>query len=272
MFKGKKVAIIGGGKMGSIIALALLEQKFFPKRDITVTDIDSARLDYIRSTMGLQVSNDNKKTAKNSDIIIVAVKPQNMAATLHEFGSVIDSSKVVISIAAGITTSFIEASLPKAARVLRVMPNTPALVAEGAAAVAKGSCATVNDIKLTRVIFDAVGISFEVDEKLMDAVTGLSGSGPAYFFLIIEALIEAGVKMGLPQELAAKLSAQTMLGAARLCLQSDKQPAQLREMVTSPGGTTAAGLKVLNEGKIRETFISAVEAATNRSKELAAGK
>jgi pyrroline-5-carboxylate reductase len=272
MFKGKKIAIIGGGKMGSIIAQGLLEQKIFPKRDITVTDIDSARLDFIRSTMGVQVSNDNKKAAKNANIIIIAVKPQNMAATLTEFSSVIDTSKIVISIAAGIATNFIEASLAKGVRVVRVMPNTPALVGEGAAAVARGSCAKVDDVNLTRAIFDAVGISVEVNEKLMDAVTGLSGSGPAYFFLIIEALIDAGVKMGLPQELAAKLSAQTMLGAARLCLQSDKQPAQLREMVTSPGGTTAAGLKVLEAGKIRETIISAIEAATNRSKELSGGK
>ncbi len=272
MFKGKKIAIIGGGKMGSIIAQGLFEQKIFSKRDITVTDIDSARLDFIRSTTGLKVSHDNINSAKNADIIVIAVKPQNMAEALNEFGSAIDASKVVISIAAGITTAFIEASLPKGARVLRVMPNTPAIVGEGAAAVAKGSCATTGDIKLTRAILDAVGISVEVDEKLMDAVTGLSGSGPAYFFLIIEALTDAGVKMGLPHELAAKLSAQTMLGAARLCLQSDKQPAQLREMVTSPGGTTAAGLKVLEEGKIRATFISAIEAATKRSKELAAGK
>jgi pyrroline-5-carboxylate reductase len=272
MFKGKKIAVIGGGKMGSIIAQGLFKRKIFPKRDITVTDVDRTRLDFIRSTMGLQVSHDNINPAKNADIIVIAVKPQNMAAALNEFGSAIDASKVVISIAAGITTSFIEASLPKGARVLRVMPNTPALVGEGAAAVAKGSCATTSDIKLTRAILDAVGMSVEVDEKLMDAITGLSGSGPAYCFMIIEALIDAGVKMGLPHDLAAKLSAQTMLGAARLCLQSDKQPAQLREMVTSPGGTTAAGLKVLEAGKIRETFISAVEAATKRSKELSGGK
>ena len=272
MFKGKKIAIIGGGKMGSIIAQGLFEQKIFSKRNITVTDINSARLDYIRSTMGLKVSHDNINSAKNADIIVIAVKPQNMAATLTEFSSVIDASKVVISIAAGITTSFIEASLPKGARVLRVMPNTPALVGEGAAAVAKGSCATIGDIKLTRAILDAVGMSVEVDEKLMDAITGLSGSGPAYCFMTIEALIDAGVKMGLPRDLAAQLAAQTMLGAARLCLQSDKQPAQLREMVTSPGGTTAAGLKVLEAGKIRETVISAVEAATKRSKELSGGK
>ena len=272
MFKGKKIAVIGGGKMGSIIAQGIFERKLFPKRDITVTDIDNARLDFIRSEMRFKVSTDNKKTAKNADIIILAVKPQNMAATLKEFAPAIDNSKIIISIAAGIPTTFIEAALPERARVLRVMPNTPALVGEGAAAVAKGICATGADVKLTRTILDAVGISFEVEEKLMDAVTGLSGSGPAYFFLIIEALIEAGIKLGLPRELAAKLSAQTMLGAARLCLQSDKQPAELREMVTSPGGTTAAGLKILEEGKIRDTFICAVETATARSKELAAGK
>lgn len=152
------------------------------------------------------------------------------------------------------------------------MPNTPALIGEGAAAVAKGSLATDADLKLSRAIFDAVGISVAVDEKLMDAVTGLSGSGPAYFFLVIEALIEAGEKVGLSYDLAAKLSMQTMLGAARLCLQGDKKPAELREMVTSPGGTTAAGLKVLNEGKISEIIIAAVEAATARSRELAGGK
>jgi pyrroline-5-carboxylate reductase len=272
MLKGKKIAIIGGGKMGSIIAQGLIGHKILSGRDIIVTDIDSARLDFIRSTMGLQVSQDNINSAKNTDIIVIAVKPQNMAATLTEFSSVIDTSKVVISIAAGITTNFIEASLAKGVRVVRVMPNTPALVGEGAAAVARGSCATTDDIKLTRAIFDAVGISVEINENLMDAVTGLSGSGPAYFFLIIEALIDAGVKMGMPHDLAAKLAMQTMLGAARLCLQSDKQPAELREMVTSPGGTTAAGLKVLEEGNIRATIVSAVEAATKRSKELASGK
>ncbi len=272
MFQGKKIAIIGGGKMGSIIVQGLFEQKIFSKRDITVTDIDSARLDYIRSTMGLQVSPDNRKTAKNADIIIIAVKPQNMALTLKEINPAINKTKIVISIAAGITTGFIESHLAPSVRVLRVMPNTPALIGEGAAAVAKGRFAKKSDVQLAHIIFNAVGISVEVDEKLMDAVTGLSGSGPAYCFLIIEALIDAGEKMGLTRDLAAKLAMQTMLGAARLCLQSDKQPAQLREMVTSPGGTTVAGFKVLEEGKIRETIISAVEAATNRSKELSGGK
>ena len=272
MFKGKKIVIIGGGKMGSIIAQGLIAHKIISSKDITVTDIDAARLDFLRSSMKLKVSHNNEKAVKNADIIIVAVKPQNMSSTLKEISSAIDKTKIIISIAAGITTGFIESYLAQGVRVLRVMPNTPALIGEGAAAVAKGSCAKKSDVKLAHIIFNAVGISVEVEEALIDAVTGLSGSGPAYCFLIIEALIDAGEKMGLPRDLAAKLAMQTMLGAARLCIHSDKQPAELREMVTSPGGTTVAGIKVLEEGKIRATIIAAVEAATKRSKELAGGK
>jgi len=272
MLKGKKVAVIGGGKMGSIIAQALISRKLLPAKDIIVTDIDAARLDFLRSSMKLKVSHNNEKAVKGADIIILAVKPQTMAATLKEIRSAIDKSKMVISIAAGITTDFIENALTKGVRVVRVMPNTPAQVGAGAAAVAKGSCAKAGDIKLTRAIFNSVGISVEVEEKLMDAVTGLSGSGPAYFFLIIEALIDAGLKTGLSRNLAKQLASQTMLGAARLCIESDKEPAQLREMVTSPNGTTFAGLKVMEQGNIRALIISAVAAATKRSKELAAGK
>jgi pyrroline-5-carboxylate reductase len=268
----KKIAIIGGGKMGSIIAQGLIDNKIASSGDIIITDIDAGKLDFLRSSMKLKVSQNNEKAAKNADIIILAVKPQNMAATLKEISSVMDKSKLVISIAAGITTGFIENSLAKGVRVVRVMPNTPALVGEGAAAVSGGSYAKVHDIKVTRAIFNAVGISVAVEEKMMDAVTGLSGSGPAYFFLFIEAMIEAGLKAGLSRALSKQLAAQTMLGAARLCLQSDKEPAQLREMVTSPGGTTAAGLKVMEEKNIRKIIAAAVEAATKRSRELAAGK
>jgi pyrroline-5-carboxylate reductase len=272
MLKGKKIAIIGGGKMGSIIARGLIAQKITPAKNIIITDIDAARLDFLRSSLKVTVSPHNEKAVKGADIIIIAVKPQNMAATLKEICPAVNKSKVVISIAAGITTSFIEKSLTKGVRVVRVMPNTPALVGEGAAAVAAGRYAKTNDVELTRAIFDAVGISVEVKEKLMDAVTGLSGSGPAYFFLIIEALIEAGFKNGLSRDLSKQLAAQTMLGAARLCMESDKEPAQLREMVTSPNGTTFAGLKVMEEKNLRKIIIDAVEAATMRSKELAKGK
>lgn len=272
MLKGKKVAVIGGGKMGSIIAKGLIDRKIVVAGNITVTDIDTARLKFLRSSLKVRAMTDNQKAVTEADVVILAVKPQNMAATLQEIKPSIDKSKVVISIAAGITTKFIEKSLGGKVRVVRVMPNTPALVGEGAAAVATGRFAKTNDVKLTHAIFNAVGISVEVKEKLMDAVTGLSGSGPAYFFLIIEALIEAGMNTGLSRELAKKLAAQTMQGAARLCMHSDKEPAELREMVTSPNGTTFAGLKVLEEKNIRGTLVSAVQAAANRSRELAKGK
>lgn len=272
MLKRKKLAIIGGGKMGSIIARGLIDREIVAAKDVFVTDIDAARLKFLRTSLKINTSSDNKKAVGEADIIILAVKPQNMAATLQDIKPSIDKSKVVISIAAGITTKFIEKSLGENVRVVRVMPNTPALVGEGATAVAAGRYTKANDVKITRAIFNAVGISVEVKERMMDAVTGLSGSGPAYFFLIIEALIEAGMKTGLSQELAKKLAAQTMLGAARLCMESDKEPAELREMVTSPNGTTFAGLKVLEEKNIRAIIIAAVQTATRRSKELAAGK
>lgn len=272
MFKDKKAVIIGGGKMGGIIARGLITQKIVPAINIVVTDIDAARLKLLKSSLKVKTSSDNKKAAHDGQIIILAVKPQNMTATLEEIKSSVDKSKVVISIAAGITTKFIETRLGRGVRVVRVMPNTPALVGEGAAAVAAGRNAKAGDVKITRAIFNAVGVSVEVQEKLMDAVTGLSGSGPAYFFLMIEALIEAGVKNGLSRDLAKKLATQTMLGAARLCIESDKEPAELRAMVTSPNGTTFAGLQVMEKKKIRNIIIAAVAAATNRSKELAKGK
>ena len=271
MLKGKKLAIIGGGKMGAIIAQGLIARKIISAKDIIVTDIDKERLKFLKSSLKLKVSHDNESAVKDADVIILAVKPQNMAKTLQEISAAVDKSKLVISIAAGITTKFVEKSLSKGIRVVRVMPNTPALVGEGAAAVAGGSLAKANDVKLPRAIFNAVGMSVEVKEKLMDAVTGLSGSGPAYFFLIIEALIDAGLKTGLSRDLSKKLAVQTMLGAARLCVESDKEPAELREMVTSPNGTTFAGLKVMEDRKLRSVIIAAVEAAARRSRELAEG-
>ena len=272
MLNSKKVAIIGGGKMGCIIAEGLITHKIVLVKNITITDIDASRLKFLRSSLKTNISSDNEKSAKEADIIILAVKPQNMSTTLQEINKSVNKSKVVISIAAGITTNSIEKSLNKGVRVIRVMPNTPALVGEGMAAVAAGRNTKAGDVKLARAIFDAVGVSVEVNEKLMDAVTGLSGSGPAYFFLIIESLIEAGMKTGLTRDLAKKLAVQTMLGAARLCIESDKEPAQLREMVTSPNGTTFAGLKVMEAHKIRDIMVATVKAATRRSKELAKGK
>jgi len=269
MFTGKKVAIIGGGKMGSILAHGMVARKILSAQNITVTDIDPARLADLRSSLKVQVTGDNKKAVKNANIIILAVKPQNFPETLTEIRPVVTQSKMFISIAAGVTTDFIEKALSKTPRVLRVMPNVAAMVGEGAAAVARGHFAKKDDVQYALAILNAVGLAVEVDEKFMNAVTGLSGSGPAYCFVIIEALTDVGVQLGLTRDLAEKLAAQTMLGSARLCLTGKQHPAQLKNMVTSPGGTTAVGLKVLEEGKIRSTLMAAVEAAAKKAKELA---
>jgi len=272
MFKGKKAVVIGGGKMGSIIAGSLIRQRLISADDVCVTDVDASRLKILRSTLKVKTDSDNRKAVEKADIVILAVKPQNMSITLQEIKTVIHKSQVIISIAAGITTASIESLLGKDVRVVRVMPNTPALIGEGAAAVAPGRHARASDIKRTRAIFNAVGMTVEVTEKQMDAVTGLSGSGPAYFFLFLEALIEAGVKNGLTRDLAKKLATQTMLGAARLCQESGREPAELREMVTSPNGTTFAALKIMEKRRLRAIIIEAVDEATKRSRELARGK
>jgi pyrroline-5-carboxylate reductase len=268
MLKGKKISFIGGGKMGSALIKGILSRNLIAPEKVTVSDVVMEQLEGLRKTFGVSVTKDNKKAVRDANIIILAVKPQNMAEMLEGISGSIDKGKLIISIAAGISTGFIEEYLKKGARVMRVMPNTPALIGEGATAIARGSAATDEDFSFTRHIFEAVGITVAVKEELMDAVTGLSGSGPAYVFVIIDALADAGVNMGLGRDIALKLSAQTLLGAAKLCLKGDKHPAELRDMVTSPGGTTIAGLQAIEEGKLRATMMAAVQAATLRAKEL----
>jgi len=268
MLKGKKIGVIGGGKMGSALISGILSRDLIPAGNVTVSDVAKERREDLKKTCAVNTSEDNKKTVEGADIVILAIKPQNMAEILQETAGVFDRKKLIISIAAGISTLFIEGYLRKGARVIRVMPNTPAMIGEGAAAIAGGANVTEGDMAVARYIFEAVGITVSVKEDLMDAVTGLSGSGPAYGFVIIDALAAGGVNMGLSRDIALKLAAQTLLGAAKLCLKGDKHPAELRDMVTSPGGTTIAGLKAMEEGKLRATLMAAVEAATLRSKEL----
>jgi len=268
MLKGKKMAVIGGGKMGEVFTSGIISGELLSPESITVSDIVRERLDYLEEKYRVGVTTDNKAAIRGVDVIILSVKPQNMAEVLEGVSGIIDETKLVISIAAGITIGFIEGYFNKGVRVIRVMPNAPALVGEGAAALAGGESATEDDLILARHIFDAVGITVIVNEDLMDAVTGLSGSGPAYGFVIIEALSDAGVNMGLSRDIALKLSAQTLLGAAKLYLEGDKHPAELKDMVASPGGTTIAGLQAIEEGGLRATLIAAVEAATFRSTEL----
>ncbi len=272
MFKGKKIGIIGGGNMGEVIAAGVVSTGLVPAIDLTVTDVVTDRLDYLKKKYSISITTDNKTAVKTADIVILAVKPQAMGNVLSELAPAVTKTKLIISIAAGIPTSFIEGYVKKGTRVIRVMPNTPALIGEGAAALAAGNAASENDLALARKIFDSVGLTVIVNEDLMDAVTGLSGSGPAYGFIIIEALSDAGVKMGLTRDVALKLAAQTMAGAAKLCLKGDRHPGQLKDMVTSPGGTTIAGIKALEDGKLRATLMEAVEAATLRSRELGKSK
>lgn len=268
MLKGKKIGFIGGGKMGGALLGGIVSRNLIPVKDIVVSDVDAKRRKELEALYNVRTTGDNLQAAKDSGIIILAIKPQNMAEILAEISPAVDKNKLVISIAAGIPIKLLEDHLKKAVHIIRSMPNTPALVGEGITALAKSDKASDEDLAIAGLIFDAVGSSVVVKEELIDAVTGLSGSGPAYFFIMIEALADGGVRMGLSRDIALKLAARTMLGSAKLYLAGNKHPGELKDMVTSPGGTTIAGIKALEEGRLRGTLIAAVEAATLRSKEL----
>jgi pyrroline-5-carboxylate reductase len=268
MLSGKSIGIIGGGKMGGVLVHGMITHNIQAAADITVADVDGIRLEELREAYGIKITRDTEEAVKKAQVVILAVKPQNMAEALRDISGAMTLSKLIISIAAGIPIKFIEERLKKGAHIIRTMPNTPALIGEGMTALAAGRFVSDGEMAMAQEIFDAVGMTVIIKEDLMDAVTGLSGSGPAYAFTIIEALADGGVQMGLPRDIALKLAAQTLLGAAKLVLTSDKHTGQLRDMVTSPGGTTIAGIRALEEGKLRSTLMAAVEAATLRSKAL----
>jgi pyrroline-5-carboxylate reductase len=262
------IAFLGGGNMAEALIQGLLASGLVRPDHLLVNDVSADRLEHLRKTYGIIIEKSTKEAAARADVLLLCVKPQVMDVVLAKIAPVADGQKVVISIAAGVTISRLEKMLTANPRVIRVMPNTPALVLAGASGIAAGSRATEGDLELARQIFGAVGRSVTVEEKLMDAVTGLSGSGPAYVFMIIDALSDAGVKAGLSRPLALELAAQTVYGAAKMVLETKEHPARLRDMVTSPGGTTIEGLHALEKGKLRATLMNAVEAATARSREL----
>jgi len=269
MLKNKKISIIGTGNMGEALLSGLIFSESSYPKNIICTDIRENRLTSIQEKYGVATTSDNIKAVEASEIIIYAVKPQIIASVLKETASCLDMSKLVISIAAGVPLAAIESCLNKKLRLIRVMPNIAAFVKESASVVAAGGEATEEDIKLSLDIFNSMGKSIFLKENiLMDAITGLSGSGPAYIFLIVEALADAGVKVGLSREDALFLSSQTVLGAAKLLLETKEHPGRLKDMVTSPGGTAIAGIHTLEKGGLRTTLINAVEVATKRSKEL----
>ncbi len=268
MLSDRELALIGGGNMGEAITKGLIAANLVKPQHITVTDIIEARLAELRETYGVRSMLDNAKAVAQADLIILAVKPQDVVPTIQGMAAAVDDQKVVVSIAAGVPTGKIEAAFGKPVRVVRVMPNTPALVLAGAAALCAGRYAMPADVELARTLFGALGKTAIVPEALMDAVTGLSGSGPAYVFVMIEALADGGVKVGLPRDVALTLAAQTVYGAAKLLLETGLHPGELKDRVASPAGTTIAGLQGLEERAFRAAVIDAVERATLRSREL----
>ncbi|MEW6087476.1 MAG: pyrroline-5-carboxylate reductase [bacterium] len=262
----KRIVFIGAGNMAEALIKGVLDAKLFRKGNITATDVKNERLDYIKKKLKIKVETNNKPAVNKGDIIVLAVKPQNINEVLEGIKHNV-KDKLVISIAAGIKTERIENTVGKAA-VIRVMPNTPALVKKGMSAIARGKFAKLKDENIADTIFQAVGKVVKVKENLMDAITAVSGSGPAYVFYMMESLIEAGKKSGLSQQVAEILVFQTVLGAAELVLKTGKTPEELRKAVSSPGGTTLAGLAVLEKKGFKHALISAVGSACQRSKEL----
>ncbi len=264
----EKIGFIGGGKMGEALAKGLIRAKLSTADNIIVSDVDSKRCHVFEEETGMKTTQDNREVTANSDVIILAVKPNIMGTILEELKNDITSEHLVVSIAAGIPLNFMESSLNEGCRVIRVMPNTPCLVGETAAGYALGKNAIQDDGELVGRILNAVGKSYLLEEKYLDAVTGLSGSGPAFIYTVIDALADGGVKMGLPRDVATELAAQTTFGAAKMVLDSDTHIGELKDSVTSPGGTTIEGLHALEKGGLSNTLINAVEAATKKSKRL----
>jgi pyrroline-5-carboxylate reductase len=261
------IAFVGGGQMAEALIGGLLSAKLCEPDQIWAADPVASRLDHLKKEYGVQVGAHNRQAVAWADVVVLAVKPQILDAVLAEVGTELGKA-LVVSLVAGVTIQRIADACGLHTRVIRTMPNTPAMVHEGMTAMAMGRGVADEDVRCVRQMFESVGKVVPVEERLMDAVTGLSGSGPAYVFLAIEALTDGGVKMGLSRETAALLAAQTVLGAARMVLDTGQHPARLKDQVASPGGTTIAGLHQLEQGGLRGTLIDAVEAATKRSQEL----
>jgi len=262
------VGFLGAGKMATALARGFVRGELVVPREIIASDpFDTARK-HFAAEVGAKTVVANAEVVKFANVLILATKPDQVPAALAEISGAFTKDHLLISIAAGVTLAKLENALPAGARVIRVMPNTPALVGAGASAFALGKSATAADGELAKKLLSAVGIAIQVKEPLLDAVTGLSGSGPAYVYQFIEALSDGGVAAGLPRDIATKLAAQTVLGGAKMVLETGQHPGALKDQVTSPGGTTIEGLHALEDGKMRATVMSAVRAAAEKSKKL----
>jgi pyrroline-5-carboxylate reductase len=263
------VAVLGAGVMGETLASGLLRAGRSPS-DLLLTDRRPERGVELRERYGIDVVG-NAEAAAKADTLLLVVKPQDMGELLDEIAPHLTSGTLVVSLAAGITTAFLEARLPQGTAVVRVMPNTPALVDEGMAAISRGAHCDEDHLREAEELLSSVGKVVRVPEKQQDAVTAVSGSGPAYLFFVVESMIEAGVHLGLPRTTASELVVQTVVGSAKLLRETGEHPTVLREQVTSPGGTTAAAVRKLEDHKVRAAFLTALEAARDRSRELSEG-
>lgn len=265
-----RIALIGAGNMGEALMRGLLRAQAVTPEQVVATGRRQQRLDELAQAYGVEVTRDNVAAVRDANIVLLAVKPQIFGAVLEQIEPAVRADALVISVAAGVTIRSIERHLGASSRIVRAMPNTPALVDTGATALAASNHVQEQDLQRARTIFEAVGQVIHVDEALMDAVTGLSGSGPAFVFAIIEAFSDAGVRVGLPRYQAQALAAQTVLGSAKMLLETGEHPGVLKDRVTSPGGTAIAGLHTLENGGLRTTLINGVVAAAERSRELGA--
>jgi pyrroline-5-carboxylate reductase len=269
MLQDKKIGFIGSGNMGEALVSGLVLSKAAKPENIICSDVFPETRKAVQEKYGVLTTSDNIEVCEKSEIIIYATKPQILGSVLKETAPALDKSKLVISIAAGVPLAAIAAGLQKELRLIRAMPNICAFVKESATAVCAGEFVQEGDVEMARAVFDSVGKTVFIQENmLMDAFTGLSGSGPAYIFTIVDAMADAGVKMGLSRKDSLFLSTQTVLGAAQLLLESGEHPGQLKDRVASPGGTAIAGIHTLEQGGLRTTLINAVESATKRSREL----
>jgi len=268
MSSAMKLGFLGAGKMASALARGFIHAGLATADSIIASDPYEAARDSIAREAGIKTATATADVLNFANVILLAVKPDQINDVLKEARPHFTEKHLLISIAAGVTLARMESALPEGARVVRVMPNTPALVGASASAFAAGRSATSEDAALAQKLFSSVGVAYQVKESLLDAVTGLSGSGPAYVFLMIEALSDGGVAAGLPRDIATRLAAQTLLGSAKLLLESGKHPGELKDMVTSPGGTTIEGLHELEMGGVRAALMNAVRAASDKSKKL----
>ncbi len=268
MLQGKKLAVIGVGKIGEALVTGLLSQGALLRSDIAGSVKHEGSNDRVAQRLGITVTQNNVELVQGRDVILLAVKPQNMDQVVREIAGVIQPQQLIITVAASVTTSFIQERLQNNVPIVRAMPNTPCVLNAGMTVLCGGLYATPEHLKTAEAIFQCVGKTVFLEEALMDGVTGLSGSGPAYMYVVVESLAEAGVKIGIPRDISTLLAAQTMYGAAKMVLESKAHPALLKDMVTTPAGCTIDGLLELEEGKLRVTLIKAVVKATERAKEL----